>query len=402
MVVFVDRLAHTARYDHIPGRVERTLEPRFPIGNTDRPNLDPGVQVAPWRTPANRAPAMALTTAVERRVLPLEAPFEIARDEAKDEKEVVLVRVTDADDRTGLGAAVPDAYYDETPDSVVEALHALLSVVESIDDPHAQQQIAARMREVTGDDAAARAAVSIAVHDLAARQADEPLYRRWGLDPAAAPRTSYSIGIADPDTMAERARVARDRGFPILKCKLGTDDDRARLDAIRDAVPDVRLRVDANCAWDPDEAILTTQWLAEFGVEFVEQPVPGDDVAGLARVAESSPVPIAADESCVTARDVPAVADAVDVVVVKLMKCGGIRAAMDQIATAHAHGLDVMLGCMVESNASIAASHHLAPLVEYADLDGSLLLADDPFDGVPIRDGVIDLGEVDKPGTGAD
>ncbi|MHB9287767.1 dipeptide epimerase [Halobacteriales archaeon Cl-PHB] len=344
---------------------------------------------------------MALTTTIERRVFPLDVPFEIARDEATEDSETVIVRVADDDGRTGLGAAVPAAYYDETPDTVVDALHSLLSVVETVGDPHAQQEIAARMREITGDDAAARAAVSIALHDLAAKQADEPLYRRWGLDPAAAPRTSYSIGIADPVTMAERAAAARDRGFPILKCKVGTDDDRARLDAIREAVPDVRLRVDANCAWDADEAIMHTQWLAEFGVEFVEQPVAGDDLEGLARVADASPVPIAADESCVTAKDVPGVADAADVVVVKLMKCGGIRAARDQIAAAHAHNLDVMLGCMVEPNAAIAASHHLAPLVEYADLDGSLLLADDPFDGVPLRDGVVDLREVERPGTGA-
>jgi L-alanine-DL-glutamate epimerase-like enolase superfamily enzyme len=199
--------------------------------------------------------------------------------------------------------------------------------------------------------------------------------------------------------MASAAQKAAGAGYPILKVKLGTDDDRARIDAIRKTVPQARIRVDANGAWTPREAIEKMEWLANAGVEFVEQPVAADDREGLARVAEEGFLPVAADESCVTAEDMPAVADAVDIVVVKLMKCGGIRPAIRQIETAKAQELDVMLGCMVESMASLAGSCHLAPLADYADLDGSLLLADDPYEGVPMPDGRIDLSAVES-GTG--
>jgi len=342
---------------------------------------------------------MIASTAVERHDLPLEAAFTISRG-TTETATVLVASVSDDEGRTGYGAAAPNAYYGESPETVTDTLPALLDRVESVDDPHCQQRLAREWRDLAPDEPAARAAASIAVHDLAARQRDEPLYRRWGLDPDAAPRTSYTVGIGDPETMAERAAEIVDAGFPILKVKLGTDDDRARLEAVREAAPDAAIRVDANGAWSPDAAVDALDWLADVGVDLLEQPVPGDDVAGLARVTDAASIPVAADESCVTAADVPAVADAVDAVVVKLMKCGGLRAAMDQIATAHANGLDVMLGCMVETNASIAAACHVAPLVKAADLDGSLLLAEDPFEGVDLAGGEIDLAGVTTPGTG--
>jgi L-alanine-DL-glutamate epimerase-like enolase superfamily enzyme len=341
---------------------------------------------------------VTLSTTFERVALPLADTFGIARGSTEAATNV-LVRVSDGE-TTGVGAAAPAEYYGETPDSVVAALPDLLAVVEEVADPHAQQAVERGLRERAPDEAAARAAVSTAVHDLAARRRGEPLYRRWGHDPGATPLTSFTVGIDTPARMAEKAAEARAAGYPVLKVKVGTDDDRARVAAVREAAPGARLRVDANCAWDPGEAVEQSRWLADHGVEFVEQPVAADDVAGLARVAEAGPLPVAADESCVTAADVPRVADAVDIVVVKLMKCGGLRPAARQIATAHAHGLDVMLGCMVESNASIAASCHLAPLVTHADLDGALLLAEDRYEGVPVREGRIDLAAVPA-GTGA-
>ncbi|MFB6311490.1 MAG: dipeptide epimerase, partial [Salinirussus sp.] len=280
-------------------------------------------------------------------------------------------------------------------------LPELLDSVVDIDDPDAQQRIATRLREIAPGESAARAAVSVAIHDLAARRHNEPLYRRWGIDPARSPTSSYTVAIDDPATMGDRAAEIVDSGFPILKVKLGTDDDRARLEAVREAAPAATIRVDANTAWSPAEAIEHSEWLADLGVEFIEQPVPATDIDGLAQVRDASSLPIAADESCVTANDVPAVADAVDIIVVKLMKCGGLRAAVAQIAAAHAHDLDVMLGCMIESNASIAAACQLSPMVEHADLDGALLLADDAFDGVPIPDGRIDLQGTAVSGTGA-
>ncbi|MFC7133513.1 MULTISPECIES: dipeptide epimerase [Salinibaculum] len=342
---------------------------------------------------------MTLSTDFERVSLPLADPFGISRG-TTEAAENVLVRVQDGDGNVGVGAAAPSEYYGETPDSVATALPDLLVAVEEVDDPHAQQRIARALHERAPEAASACGAVSVAVHDLAARQQGEPLYRRWGLDPAAAPATSFTIGIDTPERMGEKAASAREAGYPILKVKLGTEDDRARIGSIREAAPEARIRVDANTAWTPAEAIEHTSWLADHGVEFVEQPVPADDIDGLRRVSEEGSLPVAADESCVTAEDVPRVADAVDIVVVKVDKCGGLRAAARQIAAADAHGLETMFGCMVASNAGMAGACHLAPLVDYADLDGALLLADDPYDGVPMPEGRLALTAVGA-GTGA-
>jgi L-alanine-DL-glutamate epimerase-like enolase superfamily enzyme len=344
---------------------------------------------------------MPLSTTIERLDLPLDAAFSISRG-TQETATVHVVTVTDDAGRTGYGAAAPADYYGETPETVADTLPDLCDLVETEGDPHAQQRLARQFYDRAPDAPAARAAGSVAVHDLAARQADEPLYRRWGLDPDAAPQTSYTVGIAERETMAERAATIVDAGYPILKIKLGTDDDHARLRAVREAAPDATIRVDANEAWAPEQALDNLDWLDDVGVELLEQPVAASDPDGLTRVRDAAPMPIAADESCVTAGDIPAVADAVDVVVVKLMKCGGLGPAIHQICTAHAHGLDAMLGCMIEPNPSIAAACHLAPLVEYADLDGSLLLAEDPFDGVSLAGGDIDLRGVDRAGTGVE
>jgi L-alanine-DL-glutamate epimerase-like enolase superfamily enzyme len=341
---------------------------------------------------------MSLTAETERLELPLDGAFTISRG-ASETVETIVVRLENDDGEYGIGAAAPSSYYGESVDSVEAVLPELLDIVTDVGDPTRQQTIERAMAEAAPGEAAARAAVSVAIHDLAATQAEEPLYRRLGLDPSYAPQTSYTVSIDSPAGMASTAQKAAGAGHSILKVKLGTDDDRARIDAIRKTVPQTRIRVDANGAWTPEQAIEKMDWLAHAGVEFVEQPVPADDHDGLARVTEEGFLPVAADESCVTAEDVPAVADAADIVVVKLTKCGGIRPAVRQIETAHAHGLDVMLGCMVESMASLAGACHLAPLVEYADLDGSLLLADDPYEGISMPEGRIDLSAVEA-GTG--
>ncbi len=342
---------------------------------------------------------MTLAARFERLELPLEDPFTISRGTAET-AENVLVEIADGE-HVGIGAAAPSRRYDETPDSVEAVLPDLLAVVESVGDPHALARIERRLRETAPGEAAARAAVSIALHDLVGKRLDLPLSRYWGLDPGAAPASSFTIGIDDPDRMGEAARATVEAGFPILKLKVGSDRPVERVAAVREAAPGATIRVDANEAWSPDEAIRIIGDLADHGVEFVEQPVPADDPGGLARVGEGATLPLAADESCLVAADVPGVAAWADVVVVKLAKCGGLREAVRAIHAAGAHGLDVMLGCMVESNASLAAACHLAPLSEYADLDGSLLLAEDPFAGVPMSGGAIDLGAVGRPGTGA-
>jgi L-alanine-DL-glutamate epimerase-like enolase superfamily enzyme len=356
---------------------------------------------------------VTLSTDFEALSLPLADPFGISRGTTAT-AENVLVRIADEAGHVGIGAAAPTEYYGETMDDALAALPALLVTVEEIGDPHAQQRIERRLRETAPETPAARAAVSLALADLAATRQAEPLYQRWGLDPDAAPPTSYSIGIDTPERMAEKAEAARDAGYPILKLKVGAsathgaadtdaaeprDDDRVRVQAVREAAPDARLRVDANGAWEPADAIAATRWLARQDVEFIEQPVPADDIEGLRAVSADGALPVAADESCVTARDVPTVADAADIVVAKVSKCGGLGMTARQIAAARAHGLDVMLGCMVASNAAIAGACHLAPLCDYADVDGALLLESDPYDGVPMHDGRVGLRAIES-GTG--
>ncbi len=343
---------------------------------------------------------MSLKGSVERVTMELDEPFTISRGTQTD-AENLIVRVTDEAGMTGVGGAAPARHYGETADTVADLLPELLSVVEEVGDPHALTEIEARMKTVVRDNPAARCAVSIAVHDLAAKRLGVPLYRLWGLDPSATPNTSFTIGIDATDRIREKAADAAAAGYPILKIKLGGDRDREIVEAVREAAPDATIRVDANEAWTPREAVAKSEWLAELGVEFIEQPVPADDPAGLKFAYERSALPIAADESCVTASDIPAIADRCDIANLKLMKTGGLLEAKRAVATARSHGLEVMLGCMIESNASIAAGAHLGPLLDYADLDGSLLLAEDPYEGVDVTGGPLRLGDADRAGTGA-
>ena len=345
---------------------------------------------------------MTLATSFERVEMALQHPFTIARG-TQETAENVVVHVEDEDGRVGVGGAGPSSHYGETAKTVAAVLPSLLDVVEDVDDPHNLARIETEMRAVVNDNPAARCAVSIACHDLAAKQAGLPLYRYLGLDPANTVTSSFTIGLDDLDTIRSKTREAVDAGYGVLKVKLGTDRDDAILSTIRDVAPDATIRVDANEAWSPREAVRKIDVLDEYDVEFVEQPVPAANTDGLAFVRERSALPVAVDESLVTATDVPRVAQSADIANLKLMKCGGIREAIRIVHTARAHGLEVMLGCMIESNASIAAACQLAPLLDYADLDGSLLLADgeDPFDGVPLPGGRVDLESFQRPGTGA-
>lgn len=339
-----------------------------------------------------------LQTSIERIELPLETPFTISRG-TSETVETIVVRLDDGE-HVGIGAAAPASRYDESPESVEAILPSLLSIVEENGDPHALDRIAHDMREHAPDEAAARASVSIALHDLVGKRVGLPLYRYLGLDPLEAPRSSYTIGLDEPSRMAEKAAAAVQSGFEILKVKLDEDRPVLRVGAVREVDPAVTIRVDVNEAWNVADALEHLEGISQYDVEFVEQPVSAGDDAGLARIHEASPIPIAVDESCLVASDVPSLADKADIVVVKLMKCGGMREARRIAAVASAHGLESMLGCMVGSNASITAGCHLAPAFDYADLDGSLLLADDPFDGILHSDGRIEL-ESSDPGTGA-
>lgn len=330
----------------------------------------------------------------ERLTVRSEQPFRISRS-TRSSFERVWVRVS-ADGVEGWGEAAPTAYYGESADSVEAALAEIRPALADHGDPRRLEPLEGELLRRAPDAASARAGVVAAVLDLVGKALGEPLWRLWGLDPGEAPASSFTLGIDEPEVMAEKARRAA--GYPVLKVKVGTDRDRENLEAIRSEAPDALLRVDANAAWTADEALEGMELLTDFGVEFVEQPLPPDDREGYRRLAREAPLPVIVDESCLVAADVPGLAGLADGVNLKLAKCGGPREALRAIHTARACGLEVMLGCMVQSSLGIAAAAHLSPLVDYADLDGAALLADDPFTGPGFREGRIVLGE--EPGLG--
>ena len=315
-------------------------------------------------------------------------PFVIARG-GSSEYRVVRVTVTDSDGATGWGEAAPSKHYGETADTVVAALPVLAAVLDGADG-WSLEALEQRMAKALRFNASARAAVSAALHDLVGKRLGAPLYRVWGLDPDASPTTSFTIGIA-PDEETLRARVREAAPYPVLKIKLGSSWDTRIMHIVREMEPTKVLRVDANAAWTPKHALSMIPMLQELGVEFVEQPLPAHDVTGLRFVRERSALPIIADESCLVSTDIPALEGAVDGINIKLAKCGGLREALRMIATARAHGMLVMCGCMVESSLGITAAAHLAPLLDYADLDGAALVANDPYVGAAIDGGVVRL-----------
>jgi len=322
----------------------------------------------------------------------LRDPFTISRY-SKRQAHNVLVTLT-AEGITALGEAAPSYYYGETQAITLAALPLLID--ELGDDPWDRAGILRRFDARLKGHAAAKAALEMALWDWIGKKVGQPLYRLLGLDPAKTPRTSFTIGIDTPEVMAEKAKRAAI--YPILKVKVGTDNDMARLRAVREARPDALLQVDANAAWTPRQAITAIAQLAPFNLMLVEQPVGPRDLDGLAFVHAHSPLPIFVDESCIGPHDIPALAGRCDGIVIKLMKCGGIGPALEMIAIARAVGLQIMLGCMIESSIAITAAAHLSPLVDYADLDGHLLLADDPYAGVKVVDGKLLLSQL--PGLG--
>jgi L-Ala-D/L-Glu epimerase len=324
-------------------------------------------------------------------------PFIIARG-GSSEYRVVRVTVTADDGATGWGEAAPSTFYGETADTVVSVLPVLGRVLDGADgwSLEALEHGLARAIRFNGS---ARAAVSAALHDLAAKRLGVPLYRMWGLDPAASPPSSYTIAIA-PDEATLRQRVAEAGPYPVLKIKLGTAWDERIVQLVRELAPDKVLRVDANAAWTPKHALHMIPRLAELGVEFVEQPLAPHDVEGLRFVRERSSLPIIADESCLVATDIPVLAGVVDGINIKLAKCGGLREALRMIATARAHGMMVMAGCMIESSLGITAAAQFAPLLDCADYDGAALVSNDPYVGATIDGGVVRLPAA--PGLGVE
>jgi L-alanine-DL-glutamate epimerase-like enolase superfamily enzyme len=313
-------------------------------------------------------------------------PFIIARGGAS-EWGLVWVRILAGDGTEGVGEAAPSSYYGETTETVTAALEKLRPLIEGADD-WSLEAVEAEMARALRYNGSVRSAVSAAFHDIEGKRLGVPLWRLWGLDSATAPQSSYTIGIPQrDDELAGRVKEAEQ--YPVLKVKLGSPREEFIIRTVRELAPKKTLRVDANAAWTAKHALRMIDMLAELGVEFVEQPLPPHDLEGLKFVRDRSRLPIIADESCIVATDIPRLAGVVDGINIKLSKCGGLREALRMIAVARAHGMRVMTGCMIESSLGITAAAHFSPLLDYADLDGAALLADDPCTGASIAGGNI-------------
>ena len=330
---------------------------------------------------------MSFTLETEVLHLPFRDPFKIARSEDSEASQTVLTFL-EQDGASGLGECFPVPYYGETVETTEVVLPRLLGALDELGPMPAErtavlawlERSAALMTDALGNHGGAKMGLDTALHDMAAKAQGVPIWQLIGTSDQLPP-TDYSLGIDDPATVAERAkRVAH---FPALKIKVGGPADIETLEAVR-AVFSGPLRVDANTGWQPEQAAALIPELDRLGVELVEQPFKARMVPELRWLRERSSLPIMADESAVFVEDLPLLEGAVDGVVVKLAKVGGIGPALRQIRLARELGMKVMLGCMVESSVGVAAAAMVASEVDWLDLDGSLLLADDPFGGLEL------------------
>ncbi|MGB5550185.1 MAG: dipeptide epimerase [Thermoanaerobaculia bacterium] len=323
-----------------------------------------------------------------RQELELTHTFRLARG-ASDVRQTLVLEL-EHEGLVGLGEAAPIDRYDQDCASAARAAEAMAQHLTS---PLAYDSAASSVA-VPGE-VAAEAAMDMAVCDLAGKKLGVPLYELMGIDPRQAPVTSFTIGMDTPEVVEAKVREAGE--YEVLKIKMGSDEDRQILEAVR-GVTDRPLRVDANEGWTLEGAQSRLEWLESMGVELVEQPLPAGQLEEMRELRRLSPLPLFADESVYRAADIPRLAGAFDGINIKLMKCGGLGEARRMIAVARAHGMQVMLGCMVESSLAITAAAHLSPLVDFADLDGNLLITDDPFVGATVKGGRLVLPE--EPGLG--
>lgn len=309
-------------------------------------------------------------------------------------RDTIQVRMT-SDGVSGVGEGAPIIRYHENAEDGKKAIEAIGAFLQGTNPWHFEKVMAGVSQQMPGQ-FAAKAALDIALMDWVGKKLNAPLYRMLGLDPADTPITTFSIGIDTPETT--RQKVEEAEPFPVLKIKVGLNTDEATIAAVR-SVTKKPLRVDANEGWkDKEEAVRKINWLETQGVEFVEQPMPAEMIEETRWVRSHVHLPLIADEAAVSAAAIPKLVDAYDGVNVKLDKCGGIQQALHMIYVAKSLGMKTMLGCMVSSSVSVTAAAHLSPLVDYADLDGNLLVANDPYSGVTVRQGKLILP--DGPGIG--
>ncbi len=295
---------------------------------------------------------------------------------------------------TGLGEAAPSERYAESPQTVEAFLKSVH--LDKFHDPFELEDILSDIDSIASGNASAKAAIDIALQDWIGKKLEVPLWKLWGLTKDKTPLTSFTIGIDSPDIIEQKVREAAP--YPILKVKVGVPRDEEIIKTIR-RVSDKLIRVDANEGWKTKEqARDKILWLEEQGVEFVEQPLPARELEGTAWVREQVHIPIIADENVIDLSSIPKLQHVFDGINIKLMKCGGLREAMRMIHTAKAVGMKVMLGCMIESSVAISAAAQISPLADYADLDGNILITNDPYSGVAVQDGKLILN--DFPGLG--
>lgn len=306
----------------------------------------------------------------------------------------VVITQLSYDGLTGYGEASLPPYLEENQDSVMKFLRSL--DLEQFHDPFLLEEIMDYVFNVAPGNYAAKAAVDIALHDLVGKLAGQPLYRLWGLNPENTPDTSFTIGIDEENVV--RTKVKEAEAYNILKVKLGRENDREMISTVR-SVTQVPLCVDVNQGWtDRLLALDMIYWLKEQGVVFVEQPMPKESLDDIAWLTQNSPLPVIADEAVQTREDVLPLYGVYSGINIKLMKCGGLRAAREMVTLANAMKMEVMVGCMTETSCAVSAASQLSPMARWGDLDGNLLISNDIFDGVKVVGGKVILP--DRPGIG--
>lgn len=300
----------------------------------------------------------------------------------------------------GYGEASMPPYLQKelgTLESVQAFLKRVQDIIGEFDDPFKLEEILSRIDSMSESDAAAKAAVDIALHDLVGKMLGAPWYKIWGFDAAKAPSTTFTIGIDTPDVVRAKTKECAEK-FNILKVKLGRDNDKEMIETIR-SVTNLPIAIDANQGWkDKKYALDMIHWLNERGIVMIEQPMPKTQIDDIAWVTEHSPLPVFADESIQRLKDVAAQKGIFSGINIKLMKCTGMREAWKMLNLARAMDMKVMIGCMTETSCACSAAAQLSPAVDFADLDGNLLIANDRFRGMEVVKGKITIP--DLPGIG--
>ncbi len=299
------------------------------------------------------------------------------------------------DGYVGYGEASMPPYLGETVESVTTFLNSL--DLGQFTDPFRIEDILTYVDQKAPNNRAAKASVDIALHDLLGKIMGQPWYKIWGLDPGKAPVTSFTIGIDTEEVV--RQKVEEARPFKLIKVKMGLDNDQETVEIIREMMPDIPICVDCNQGWkDKEHALEMCHWLKERNCLFVEQPFDKQWIDETAWLRERSPLPIIADEAFQRLPDIVRFKGVYDGINIKLMKSTGLHEAYKMVTLARALDMKVMIGCMTETSCAVTAAANLSPLVDFADLDGNLLIANDRFNGMTVENGKITLHDI--PGLG--